>query len=81
MHSLVYYDCYCFIKGFAQLFLDKEKFPSDYRFAETQPDQYNFPLQNLCFVGLISLIDPPKATVPEAVRLCKSAGIDLHSPF
>jgi magnesium-transporting ATPase (P-type) len=57
------------------LYLDKEKFPPDYRFAEIQPDQYNFPLQNLCFVGLISLIDPPKATVPEAVRLCKSAGI------
>jgi sodium/potassium-transporting ATPase subunit alpha len=65
------------VLGFAQLVLDKEDFPIDYHFAETQPDQYNFPLHNLCFVGLISLIDPPKATVPEAVRLCKSAGIKV----
>jgi len=29
----------------------------------------------LTFVGLISLIDPPKIGVPEAVELCRRAGI------
>jgi len=28
-------------------------------------------------VGLISLIDPPKETVPFAVKKCKSAGIKV----
>ena len=37
--------------------------------------QVNFPLENLCFVGLVSLIDPPRAAVPDAVAKCRTAGI------
>ena len=37
----------------------------------------NFPLEDLCFVGLISLIDPPRSNVPEAVEKCRSAGIKV----
>ncbi|XP_006899649.1 PREDICTED: sodium/potassium-transporting ATPase subunit alpha-1-like [Elephantulus edwardii] len=33
--------------------------------------------QNLCFVGLISMIDPPRAAVPDAVGKCRSAGIKV----
>ncbi|XP_004688432.1 PREDICTED: sodium/potassium-transporting ATPase subunit alpha-4 isoform X3 [Condylura cristata] len=40
-------------------------------------DAINFPMNNLCFVGLISMIDPPRAAVPEAVRKCRSAGIKV----
>lgn len=38
---------------------------------------FNFPLNNFMFVGLISLIDPPKETVPFAVLKCRSAGIKV----
>ena len=37
----------------------------------------NFPLENLCFVGLMSMIDPPRAAVPDAVSKCRSAGIKV----
>ncbi len=37
----------------------------------------NFPLEKLCFVGLISMIDPPRAAVPDAVSKCRSAGIKV----
>ncbi|KAG9464123.1 hypothetical protein GDO78_020458 [Eleutherodactylus coqui] len=37
----------------------------------------NFPLDNYCFVGLISMIDPPCSTVPDAVMKCRSSGIKV----
>uniref|UniRef100_A0A8D2B702 Sodium/potassium-transporting ATPase subunit alpha n=1 Tax=Sciurus vulgaris TaxID=55149 RepID=A0A8D2B702_SCIVU len=40
-------------------------------------DEINFPMDNLCFVGLISMIDPPRAAVPHAVSKCRSAGIKV----
>ncbi|XP_006168897.1 sodium/potassium-transporting ATPase subunit alpha-4 isoform X1 [Tupaia chinensis] len=40
-------------------------------------DEINFPVDNLCFVGLISMIDPPRAAVPDAVSKCRDAGIKV----
>ncbi|XP_020835239.1 sodium/potassium-transporting ATPase subunit alpha-2-like [Phascolarctos cinereus] len=40
-------------------------------------DNINFPITELCFVGLISMIDPPRAAVPDAVGKCRSAGIKV----
>ncbi|XP_062961020.1 sodium/potassium-transporting ATPase subunit alpha-4 [Cynocephalus volans] len=40
-------------------------------------DEINFPMDNLCFVGLISMIDPPRAAVPDAMSKCRSAGIKV----
>lgn len=37
----------------------------------------NFPIEQLCFLGLISMIDPPRAAVPDAVGKCRSAGIKV----
>merc|ERR1712062_115310 len=36
-----------------------------------------FPLEGLRFVGLMSMIDPPRAAVPDAVVKCRSAGIKV----
>lgn len=44
---------------------------------EFDADEVNFPLTGLRFVGLISMIDPPRAAVPDAVAKCRSAGIKV----
>lgn len=38
-------------------------------------DSAEVPLEGLTFVGLISLVDPPRETVPRAVESCRLAGI------
>ena len=54
--------------------LPRSKFPEGYDFnAEKQ----NFPLKDFHFVGLISLIDPPKAGVRISVNKCREAGIKV----
>merc|ERR1712002_687237 len=40
-------------------------------------DDVNFPVEGLRFVGLMSMIDPPRAAVPDAVAKCRSAGIKV----
>ncbi|XP_043657317.1 sodium/potassium-transporting ATPase subunit alpha isoform X1 [Drosophila teissieri] len=60
------------VLGFADLLLPSSKYPITYEFKAEPP---NFPLENLRFLGLISLIDPPRAAVPDAVAKCRSAGV------
>ena len=62
------------VLGFCHLFLDEKKFPERFQF-DVDSEIPNFPLQELTFCGLISMIDPPRPTVPEAVRVCKEAGV------
>nr|ACB20770.2 ouabain-insensitive sodium-ATPase alpha-subunit [Cavia porcellus] len=62
------------VLGFCHLLLPDEQFPEGFQF---DTDEVNFPLDNLCFVGLISMIDPPRAAVPDAVGKCRSAGIKV----
>lgn len=60
--------------GFCDFELPLSQYPKGYDF---DPDKENFPLNGLRFLGLISLIDPPRAAVPDAVSKCRSAGIKV----
>ncbi len=63
------------VLGLAQLELPADRFPPDYQFAvEPAP---NFPTSGLQFVGLISMVDPPRPGVEGAVEKCRSAGIKV----
>ena len=44
-------------------------------FASLQTERF---LDDLCYVGLVSLIDPPRAAVPGAVQVCRVAGIKVQ---
>ena len=59
------------VLGFAHCFLPTDQFPKGYQFNTDEP---NFQLDNLCFIGLMSMLDPPRAAVPDAVSKCRSAG-------
>lgn len=60
------------VLGFCDYKLPKANFPKGFAFNS---DDINFPITNLRFVGLISMIDPPRTTVPDAIVKCRSAGI------
>merc|ERR1712190_37129 len=62
------------VLGFCDYMLPADKYPADYPY---DADEENFPLEGLRFVGLMSMIDPPRAAVPDAVLKCRSAGIKV----
>lgn len=62
------------VTGFCHLALPDDQFPEGFQF---DTDDLNFPVDKLCFVGLMSMIDPPRAAVPDAVGKCRSAGIKV----
>ena len=62
------------VLGFCDFMLPADKFPLGFPF---DPEEVNFPVDGLRFVGLMSMIDPPRAAVPDAVVKCRSAGIKV----
>ena len=62
------------VLGFCDFMLPEDKYPAGYPY---DADEENFPLEGLRFVGLMSMIDPPRAAVPDAVLKCRSAGIKV----
>jgi hypothetical protein len=64
------------VLGFCDYMLPVEEFPQGYPF---NPEEENFPLTGLRFVGLMAMIDPPRAAVPDAVGKCRSAGIKVSA--
>lgn len=51
------------VLGFCDLRLPASEYGRGYSFDS---DEVNFPVSNLRFLGLMSMIDPPRAAVPEA---------------
>ncbi|GMT29389.1 hypothetical protein PFISCL1PPCAC_20685 [Pristionchus fissidentatus] len=62
------------VLGFCDFTLPKAQFPKGFKF---DTEDVNFPINGLRFVGLMSMIDPPRAAVPDAVAKCRSAGIKV----
>merc|ERR1712020_289220 len=62
------------VLGFCDYMLPADKYPNGYPF---DAEDVNFPLTGLRFLGLMSMIDPPRAAVPDAVSKCRSAGIKV----
>merc|ERR1712038_1372006 len=62
------------VLGFCDFALPRGDYPTGYPFNQ---DDVNFPIEGLRFVGLMSMIDPPRAAVPDAVTKCRSAGIKV----
>ncbi|XP_043500681.1 sodium/potassium-transporting ATPase subunit alpha-like [Polistes fuscatus] len=65
------------VLAYCDLQLPGNKYDSNYVFNTDSPDKYNFPTKGYRFVGLISMIDPPRPGVPEAVQKCRTAGIKV----
>ena len=55
-------------------YLPFDEYPIGYDF-DAQLE--NYPTNDLRLVGLFSLINPPRPSVPDAVMKCKSAGIKI----
>uniref|UniRef100_A0A1W7RA69 Sodium/potassium-transporting ATPase subunit alpha n=1 Tax=Hadrurus spadix TaxID=141984 RepID=A0A1W7RA69_9SCOR len=60
--------------GYCDYILPPESFPLGFPFDS---ENQNFPLEGLRFIGLMAMIDPPRAAVPDAVSKCRSAGIKV----
>lgn len=63
------------VLGFAQKNLPSSEFPENFEF---DTENVNFPMEGLVFVGLMALLDPPRESVPSAVEICQSAGVDVY---
>lgn len=61
------------VLGFAYKRMDDKSVDFNFQ-AKPEP---NFKMDDLTFVGLFSLIDPPREGVPEAVAKCKRARIKV----
>lgn len=62
------------VLGLAMKRLPADKYPEGFKY---DTKEYNFPTEELTFLGLISLIDPPRLAVPGSVLLCQKAGIQV----
>ncbi|XP_062848814.1 sodium/potassium-transporting ATPase subunit alpha-3b isoform X2 [Trichomycterus rosablanca] len=62
------------VLGFCHVLMPEDQYPKGFAF---DTEDVNFQTDNLCFVGLMSMIDPPRAAVPDAVGKCRSAGIKV----
>lgn len=60
--------------GYCDYQLPLNEYPIGYKF-DTQ--ERNFPVENLRFLGAISMIDPPRRDIEKSIALCRQAGIKV----
>jgi sodium/potassium-transporting ATPase subunit alpha len=60
--------------GCAQYLLPEDSYPEGFTFSKKEK---NYPDSEYCFLGLISLEDPPKHGVREAIGTLRLAGIKV----
>ena len=65
------------ILGFALYHLPRAQYPETHKFQFNGPLDLDIPFNCLTFIGLVSLIDPPRDAVPDAIKKCKTAGIKV----
>lgn len=65
------------VLGFANMILPRNDYPENHKFLLNGPYDLNLPQNQFCFVGLCSIIDPPRDSVPDAIAKCKTAGIKV----
>jgi sodium/potassium-transporting ATPase subunit alpha len=54
------------VLAFASVYLSIDKYPRDYKFVMKE-ELKNFPMENLTFIGLVALNDPPRMYVDQSV--------------
>jgi sodium/potassium-transporting ATPase subunit alpha len=64
------------VLGFTKMNFPRSDYPDNHKFELNDPRDLEFPL-DFCFIGLVSLMDPPRDAVPNAVDKCKTAGIKV----
>lgn len=62
------------VLAYCDLHLPDDVYGPEYDF---DTEAYNFPTTKYRFVGMVSLQDPPRPAVPEAVQKCRNAGIKV----
>ncbi|KAJ1567292.1 hypothetical protein HK405_006463 [Cladochytrium tenue] len=65
------------VLAFAQLQLPADPFGDEYAFKKEVVASFDYQSMGLCFLGLVSLEDPPKHGVREAVGHLRTAGIKV----
>ena len=54
--------------------LPPRRFPPGFQFSA---QNVNFPLSGFRLLGIVSLFDPPRPTVPDSIAKCQAAGIKI----
>jgi len=62
--------------GVARVLLNSAIYTDAYNYiADSDESLINFPIKDLCFIGMIGIIDPPKPGVPQSIATCRRAHI------
>lgn len=64
------------VLGFIMMRFPRQQYPENHEYELIDPKNLEFPME-FSFIGLISLIDPPRDAVPDAIDKCKTAGIKV----